>query len=260
MSRKVRSWRFLLIGGAADKTFANVVDLAGGNGNIVVVPHASGDPAGAAADAVDNLRRFGARDVRVIMPDEPFSLTPQDRAVFVTGGDQSRLVERLGEDGKVELRRFLDGGGLYAGTSAGAAAVGRKMIAGGMGDGIMAAGALEVGAGLDLVPGLIVDTHFGKRQRHTRPLMALAVEEILAVPGCAIGLDEDTAVFLETGVRGRVRGKVIGSGLVWLYEPTRHFRSSLFNAKAGELVSVTGVKLSALNAYSNFLLKPEGKV
>jgi len=57
--------------------------------------------------------------------------------------------------------------------------------------------------GLDLLPGIIVDQHFLKRQRENRLFgLILKQPEILGV-----GVDEATALLLEDGERGEVTGR-----------------------------------------------------
>jgi glutamine amidotransferase-like uncharacterized protein len=67
------------------------------------------------------LDRMGFRDVS-FLPEESFKqLKPGEFDVLVvSGGDTFRMAEVLGEDGARNLRSFLDGGGTFIGTCAGA--------------------------------------------------------------------------------------------------------------------------------------------
>src|SRR6185369_8266874 len=104
--------RLLLIGGAADTCYADFLREAGGaDAKIVVLPHASGVPDEAAQNVVDALKALGATNVSVLMPKKTrlgrrrFSIPRGTKALFITGGDQTRLVERLGESGKIAIKR-----------------------------------------------------------------------------------------------------------------------------------------------------------
>lgn len=246
------AWLFLLVGGAAgDQTFAEFVKLAGGpDAPIVIVPHASEDPKGSAKSIRKALKKAGARDIRVIMPDDDFELRPTDKAVWVGGGDQTRLVGMLGRKGIAELEKFLDRGGLYAGSSAGAAAVSHRMIAGGMKDLKLEADSLRIAGGLELIKGIVVDTHVGERHRQPRALMAIAeVYRLYGELPLVLCLNEDTAVFLkvsrEGDTLGLAEGRVVGRSHAWIFEPDETFVTNLKDLEEGDLVSVSGVRVSA---------------
>ena len=214
--------RLFLVGGRAISCVADFLGLAGGvEANIVVLPHASSVPAEVAQEFVETLRALGANEskIRVVMPGEKLSLDGVD-GVFMLGGDQSRLVDLLGNDGVKELQRAFRRGVLIGGTSAGAACIGELMITGGMTDGSTDASTLTTGEGLGLASGLVVDTHFAERKRFPRPPAAMNValsEGYGLLTG--IGLDEDTAALIELRKCGAPRCKVYGEGHVWVYEP-----------------------------------------
>ena len=215
--------RLFLVGGRAFSCVADFVELAGGpEANFVVLPHASGEPAEVAQEFVVTLKSLGANEskIRIVMPGEKLELGTAD-AVFMLGGDQSRLVDLLGEQGVAELKRAFKRGVLIGGTSAGAACIGELMISGGMTDGSTDATTLTTRDGLGLASGLVVDTHFAERKRFPRP--PAAMEHALnkgygLVTG--VGLDEDTAVLIEFGKCGAPRCKAYGEGHVWVYEPS----------------------------------------
>jgi cyanophycinase len=130
--------------------------------------------------------------------------------VFFSGGDQRRITAcLLNTPLHGALRDLLARGGSVAGTSAGAMAVSRTMIAGGPGTGMHGKGKLELTAGLGLLAGAIVDSHFAQRGRWARLLSAVALS-----PGeLGLGVDEDTAAVLEDGCL-----RVLGAGHVWLLD------------------------------------------
>lgn len=212
--------RLFLVGGRAVTCVAEFLGQAGGvDANIVVLPHASSVPAEVAKDMVETLQALGARNVRVVMPGEKLSLEGVD-AVYMLGGDQSDLVDRLGEEGLAELKRAFLRGMLVAGSSAGAACIGELMISGGMPDGTTDPSTLTTRNGLALVSGIVVDTHFGERKRFARPGAAMnqALNKGYGLL-TGVGLDEDTAVLIEFGKHGRAHCQAFGKGHVWVYEP-----------------------------------------
>lgn len=237
MKTSRRSGGFFLIGGKSKTCYAVFLELAGGaSANIVVIPHASSVPAEAAADVVDALGQLGARNVTVLKSPSRFAtrlasalwrlgakrlsklvsgaLLPKNTdAVYISGGDQSQLVEKLGRGGIATLQAFSDSGGLLSGTSAGAACMGNYMITGGMADGVIRAQSLRTGKGLGLTGRTCFDTHM-KRDRFNRPIVALATLDI----DDAFGLDEDTGVHIADGA-----ARVYGVGNVWHYKRDADF-------------------------------------
>ncbi len=216
--------RLFIIGGSAITCVADFLGLSGGKqANIVVLPHASSVPKEVAQEFVEELEKLGARNVRVVQPGEKLSLDGVD-AVFMLGGDQSRLVDRLGEEGVAELKRAFKRGVLIGGSSAGAACIGELMISGGMPDGTTDPSTLTTRDGLGLVSGIVVDTHFAERKRLARPVAALsqALNKGYGLLS-GVGLDEDTGVLIEFDKRGGPRCKAYGKGHVWVYEPRGRF-------------------------------------
>jgi len=200
-----------VIGGAADTCLVEFARLAGGgDAHVVILPHASGDPQGAADSVTEGLKAAGVVNITVIMPGAPLVIPAGTTAVFMTGGDQNRLVSLFTAADLAALLAFAHGGGLVGGTSAGAMAMSDIMIGGGLNQDDPD---LMVRIGLGLLLKIIIDTHFAQRQRFLRPAGALAVR-----PQCvgAIGLDEDTAVLIQ-GTHVRVFGK----GKAWVYRAHR---------------------------------------
>lgn len=241
--------KLFLIGGKADQCVAHFVALAGGAAaNVLVVPHASSVPEEVATEFAASLVAHGVTNVTCAVAGEPLVIAPEVTAVYMCGGDQADLVRLLGEDGAENLRRFHAAGGLVAGTSAGAAAIGVDIITGGMSDKQLRVGSLELGKGLALRGNVIVDTHFLQRSRFNRLIAAVA-----QFPrALGIGLDEDSAVLIETVAGKKPRMTAYGVGHVWLYRAGRGMKTSLKNNVAenepGALYSVSGVTVSVLSA------------
>jgi cyanophycinase len=131
--------------------------------------------------------------------------------IFVTGGDQVRLMDALRAANCVEPIRFaVRKGAVYAGTSAGASAVSQQMIASSTRK--KGADVVEYDEGLGLIPNAIIDQHFGQRRRLTR-LISAAKAHLLT----GIGIDENTAiVWNRDGVV-----TVEGAGEVTIVDPDR---------------------------------------
>lgn len=234
-----------LIGGAADTIHETLLDLAGGpRAKIVLLPHASGVPEEVADSVSDSLFQYGFKNVEIIgVEDDSFDIPNDTTCVYALGGDQSRLVKRLGSEGFEKLIKFIEAGGLYAGTSAGSACVGERMITGGMSDGILKKGSLDIDRGLALLSGLIVDQHFRNRNRFNRLMYATASES----PITGIGIDEDTAALISSD--GNL--KVFGQGQVSIFETGDGTKITGDDTNQ----NVTGLSISCLSAGSSFKLE-----
>jgi len=120
-------------------------------------------------------------------------------AVWIGGGDQSRLVERY--LGTAFLERWKDwwqGGGVVGGTSAGAAVMSRRMISGGEVE-------PEIREGFGWLPEVIIDQHFSEKNRLERLKRAVLKHPQLL----GVGIDERTGWLIE-----RDGTSVIGEGKV----------------------------------------------
>lgn len=250
--------RLCLIGGAADQCLAQLVQFIQVISShpsasrhkrrpTVVVSHASGTPRQVGDDVCAELKKLGLDNVSLLTP-RTRALPPDAGAVYMTGGDQSRLVRLLDACGhRPWLDRQIKSGALICGTSAGAAACATTMVAGGMSDGVLKQDSLLLSQGLGYLRGVIIDTHFSQRNRQVR--MQAAVTEL---PGTlAIGLDEDTGILVEGG-----RCTVFGQGRVWTFrrslKKNTHVRDHRLWLEIASTPVVTGYasgeifKLSAL--------------
>ncbi|CAD5375138.1 Cyanophycinase [Rubrivivax sp. A210] len=256
-----QGWAFVIGGGLKsdhEAVWKRLVALAGGPGaRFVVLGTASNNPQAAAEQAAGQLRRYGA--VAETLPVSPLLKEPAiaqavrdpalvarvraARGVFLTGGSQDRIVDHLMPGGRATplLQAIWDlyrGGGVVAGTSAGAAIMSTtmfrdapdvlKVMKGRWSEGS------EVGPGLGFVgPDLFVDQHFLKRGRLGRmlPLMAAKGYRI------GLGVEEDSAA----AVRGDEVEVVGGKAL---FVDLNEARS---DAKLGAY-NIAGARLSLLDA------------
>lgn len=187
---------FLVGGGALpDRLRREFIELAGGaNARLVVIP---GDADGRdnAANEIQLWKSLGVIHVSILhaesrtQADDPeFSkLLNTATGVWLGGGQQSWFTAWY-RDTLVEerLKEVLGRGGVIGGTSAGASAVTRVMVAGGRRDPVES-------RGLSLLDGVIVDQHFLRRNRTGRMLKLLARHP----DQIGLGIDERTAVIVE---------------------------------------------------------------
>ncbi|BAL91487.1 putative S51-family peptidase [Actinoplanes missouriensis 431] len=206
--------RLFIMGGAAGPgLLARFVELAGGAAaRIVVIATASAEPdAAAAAHAAQMSGAGSVRALRIVTRADANApgVEPVLRAatgVFFTGGDQERITSVIGGTATDSLLQELvsEGDLILAGTSAGAAMMSATMITGGESQRITA-GSVRTGPGLEFLPGVLIDQHFGERGRLNRLLSAVAryPHEL------GLGIDEDTAILTEGDCF-----EVLGSGAV----------------------------------------------
>ena len=127
------------------------------------------------------------------------------QAVFFSGGDQVRIMEVLKDRELLDaLRRRYQEGVVFGGTSAGMAIMSKIMITGEGDFSVIDGAKVETREGLGLLPGVILDQHFIKRQRENR-LFALVLKnpELLGV-----GVNESASLFVEDDVIARAVGGV----------------------------------------------------
>ncbi len=265
-SRRVSQGPVMPIGGGEEKDAAGdqavlerFLDLAGGKkARIVVVPTASETPEEMGQDYIDAFGGLGAKSVEVLdvrqradsNADPALELLSGATGIFITGGDQARLVSLMAGTLAMESIRLRNADGIVvAGTSAGASVLASHMMLGGTGlagnSGSAAARKhmVELVAGFGLLQDIIVDQHFSERGRMGRLLSVYA-----ANPGLlSIGLDEDTAVVIDReGIL-----EVLGSGMVTIIDG-RNARSDYFERKVGEVLTVADSHLFVLGPGRRF--------
>lgn len=184
----------------------------GAEARIVIIPSASEEPEVRVATYAALFQELGARHVRAVhaerggVSDEEREAIREATGIFVTGGDQVKLMESLRSEGCVDaIREAVRRGAVYAGTSAGASAASETMIAYSEDDYIV----LEEGIGL--IPHAIIDQHFAERQRLPRLEVAARAHRLTG-----IGVDENTAMVWT----GSGETFVEGSGGVTVVDPS----------------------------------------
>lgn len=247
----------VIIGGHEDhegerKILKEVAKRAGRK--LVLATIASREPEGTLEKYQTSLGALGVKDICELYLDDREQAFGQDSlaaledatAVFFSGGDQLRITSHIG--GTPLLSRILEifhGGGLIAGTSAGASVLSGTMIVTGSQDEAYREGDLSMAPGLDLVPDTIIDQHFAERGRIGRLVGAVAHNP----SHLGIGLDEDTAIIVEDG-----HFKVCGSGAVYMLDAADVSRCNVANLGEDEALSVHGMKLHVLAEGDRFEL------
>ena len=257
-SRRVTQGPVMPIGGAEEtepggEILERFVELAGGKrARIAIVPTASDDPQRSGEGYATLFRDMGAKEADWLRVErrqdanaEPaLDLLRMATGIYITGGDQARLVELLVGTLVMECIRTRNADGvIVAGTSAGASILSALMMAGGTGVGgdsngsAARKGMVDVVAGFGLVQDIIIDQHFSQRGRLGRLLSVFA-----GTPGLiGIGLDEDTAALIDR--EGTL--EALGSNMVTVVDG-RNTVSDYFHREQGEILTITGSSLHVL--------------
>ena len=253
----------MIIGGGEDRTdnkdiLARFIALAGGAERpLAVLTAASTIPGKVWEMYRAALNDLGAREVRHVRIAERADaddaaiadLVAGAGGIFMTGGDQKRLVATIGSTRVEQAMRQAHGqrGACIAGTSAGASAMCTHMLAEGKAELAPEKGAARLGAGLGFVQRVVIDQHFSQRHRIHRLLSVVAQTPFLI----GAGIDEDTALI----VHGRAGIEVIGEGTVTVLD-CRAARSDIAELRAGAVPTLLGVALHLLPSGAAFRAAP----
>jgi cyanophycinase len=258
-SKASRPGRLYIIGGGEDRkddkvVLSRFVELAGGEGaHIVVLTAAStlhDEMWGIYDEAFGSL---GVKQRRPMVIDNRDDANDEERAagifeadaVFMTGGDQKRLMALIGGTriDKAMHRGLRERGMCIAGTSAGASAMSEHMLFDGTREILPEKGGVHLAAGLGFVRRVVIDQHFSERQRLGRLLSIVAQNPYLL----GAGIDEDTALLIEPGVGL----EVIGEGAVTMIDG-REMLSNYLDLDEHERLELTNVKLHLLPAGARY--------
>jgi cyanophycinase len=207
----------MIIGGGEDRTDNKIVlekfiALAGGAQKpIIIITAASTVPDDVWEMYREAFDALGAKDVRHLPIADRAAADDAEIAravagaagVFMTGGDQKRLVAVIGGTAvEHAMREAYQGGACIAGTSAGASVMCTHMIAEGKAELAPEKGAAKLAAGLGFVTRVVIDQHFSQRHRINRLLSVIAQSPFLL----GAGIDEDTALI----IHGRSGVEIVG--------------------------------------------------
>jgi cyanophycinase len=229
------------------------VKLARGpKARVVVMTAATDHPEEVAAEYIDAFKALGVDDVSAVdvsaradaEDPEALELIKKATGLFFTGGDQLHITTLIGgsEMQKLIGKRY-EKGLVVGGTSAGAAMMSNSMIVGGGGKDAPRAGEVQLGPGMDLLIGAVIDTHFFQRGRFGRLLAAVAHYP----QDLGIGLDEETGMV----VKG-TELEVFGEGSVTLIDAGSMSYTSLPYVEDGSGLSLFGVQVHVLSEGHKF--------
>ncbi|MFM2035894.1 MAG: hypothetical protein RL459_1159 [Pseudomonadota bacterium] len=263
MAQPRKTGRLVVIGGAEDRLrdrtiLRRFVDLCGGpSARLLVFTAASSDQDASWQGyepvfrelGVDNCSQLAVRSVEHANdPDLVNQLLSAD-GIFMTGGDQRRLMNLIWETdiARAMHTAFHVRGCCIGGTSAGAAAMSRLMLAEGTTPRLPEKDAAILDLGLGFVSRAIIDQHFSERRRLGRLLSVLAQRPDML----GIGIDEDTALVIERAHSV----EVIGKGAVTLLD-ARSMTSNFADIESNERLELLGVRLHLLPAGYRYSVVP----
>jgi cyanophycinase len=252
--REVIGGHLLVIGGAEDKynerrILKKFLELSGGDtAEILIVPVASDFPEFAADVYTQAFRNLGVVNPRVLRATSRQDVINADveklldgvTGVFMSGGDQMRLVSLLGGTKLAEkLRHMVRTTKLVmAGSSAGAAAMSTSMIVRGEPSSHPHKNAVKLSPGLGFLKNIIIDQHFSERGRISRLITAVSFNPY----NLGIGIDENTAIILDAhGVL-----EVYGQGTATIVDGSQISFNEIAEVADNEAFSICGVQFHVL--------------
>jgi cyanophycinase len=241
------------IGGAEDRRGTRLIlnefiqRSGGAEARIAIIPGASAFPSESGSRYCDIFSDIGASNVQCVdILDRRQANSPSSAAllddvtgIFLTGGDQVKLLSLRGGTllGRKIMSRF-QAGVTVAGTSAGASALSRHMVAFGRSGSSPSQRMVQLSPGLGLVENVIIDQHFRQRDRLGRLTTAVAFNPSML----GVGIDEDTAFVI-----GPDRNcEVIGWGSITIVDGTDMEYTNIHSAKRHDPVTVVGMKVHVL--------------
>jgi len=252
--REIIGGHLLVIGGAEDKynerrILKKFLELAGGDkAEVLIVPVASDYPEFAADVYTQAFRNLGVANPRMLRATsrqdvfgaDPDELLDRVSGVFMTGGDQMRLVSILGGTAfAAKLRGMVSTTSIVlAGTSAGAAGMSTSMIVRGESTSHPHKSSVRLSPGLGFLKNIIIDQHFTERGRISRLITAVSYNPY----NLGIGIDENTAIILNSqGVM-----EVFGAGSATIVDGSKITYNEIAEVADHESFSVCGVQLHVL--------------
>ncbi len=231
-------------------------EAKGKNSKVIVIPTASRVPEEVGHNYIKAFGKLGCKQVDVLNitrknhseNKEYLRLAREADCIMFSGGNQSRIGTKIGNTRLHQIikERFYNEPIVIAGTSAGAMAMAKEMIAGGSSSEALQKGAVKMKEGLGLIPELIIDTHFVRRGRFGRLAEALA-----KFPDkLGVGLAEDTGLIIKNGNEFRV----IGSGMVIVMDPSGLTHNSYNQLKTGTPMSMSNLTTHILANGDRFTL------
>ena len=252
--REIIGGHLLVIGGAEDKynerrILKKFLELAGGEkAEVLIVPVASDFPEFAADVYTQAFRNLGVAKPRVLRATSRQDIVDADvdsllegvTGIFMTGGDQMRLVSLLGVTKRADkIRSTVRSKNIVlAGTSAGAAAMSTTMVVRGEPSSHPYKSAVRLSPGLGFLKNIIIDQHFTERGRISRLVTAVSYNPY----NLGIGIDENTAIILD----GKGLLEVFGQGSITIVDGSGITFNEIAEVGDNESFSVCGVQFHIL--------------
>ena len=252
--REIIGGFLLVIGGAEDKynerrILKKFLELAGGtDAEVLIIPVASDFPEFAADVYTQAFRNLGVARPRVLRATSRQDIVDADvdalldgvNGIFMTGGDQMRLVSLLGGTKLADKIRSIVRGSdvVLAGTSAGAAAMSTTMVVRGDPSSHPHKAAVRLSPGLGFLKNIIIDQHFTERGRISRLVTAVSYNPY----NLGIGIDENTAIILD----GKGLLEVFGQGSITIVDGSEITFNEIAEVSDNESFSVCGVQFHIL--------------
>jgi cyanophycinase len=249
----------VIIGGHEDrsgekKILRAVAERLGDDGKIVVCTVASSEPESLWEAYESAFRGLGVPHVfRLDVDSREDASTPRAMrilegatGVFFTGGDQLKITSQIGDTPLYSrVREIFEGGGVIAGTSAGASAMSETMlVANDEEASYRIKSSLLMAPGLALAQDMLIDQHFAERGRMAR--LIGAVSQNPRVLG--VGIDENTAIIVE-----RQRGfRVLGAGAVYVVDGSTTKYSNIGEEDSDRTLSSFGITVHMLSQGDRF--------
>jgi cyanophycinase len=244
----------MIIGGAEDKynerrLLRKFVELAGeSEARILIVPVASDYPEFSADVYTQTFRNLGLQQVKVLRATSRQAVIDADAenlledvtGVFLSGGDQMRLVSILGgtEFARLLEERVRHSPLVLAGSSAGASGMSAAMIVRGDATSHPHKSAIRISPGLGILQNIIIDQHFTERGRLSRLITAVSYNP----RHLGLGIDENTAVIISND--GTL--EVHGHGTVTIIDGSHITYNDIAEVEDVQPFAVTGVQLHIL--------------
>ncbi|MHC2991007.1 cyanophycinase [Pontibacter sp. HJ8] len=224
-------------------------ELPGPGTRIEVITTASSIPEEMGKMYTDAFLLLGCDNVGVLPIQQPCDAANplyldrlrEANAVMFTGGDQERIRQVFLKTEALQIlkcRYEQEEMFLISGTSAGAMALSKTIIDGSIGTDSLVKGKVELKEGMNLIDGVIIDTHFVNRRRMPR-----LIEAIARVPShIGIGLGEDTGIL----IKNNACVETIGSGLVIILDGRRMEKNNYRDIREGEALCLENLILHVL--------------
>jgi len=248
-----KTTKLFIIGGAEKKgrdaqLLRFFFDLCGGaESRITIITCASQAPLKTGQKYEKIFLGFGSASVSILPvlsreeanSTEAVELIEQSTGIFISGGNQLKVAATIGGTQlEAALAKQYRKGVPTGGTSAGASIMSSVMVAGGMPFTYSRRKSIRLSAGLGLIQDVIIDQHFRQRDRIYR----LAAAVMSHPRNLGVGIDENTALYIENSTVASVMGR----GTVTVLDGGGVAHSSYAKGHAGMPISIFGLTMHVL--------------